>query len=139
MCWVMPPASPATTLALRMRSSSLVLPWSTWPMTVMTGGRGSASSPSSSSSQLVEAELALQLDLLLLAGVDEADLGADLGGEQLDHVVGERLGGRDHLALLQRKRTTSAAVRLSLGPRSCGVEARSTTIAPSGTGADAGV
>ena len=26
MCWVMPPASPATTLALRMRSSSFVLP-----------------------------------------------------------------------------------------------------------------
>ena len=29
MCWVMPPASPATTLALRMESSSFVLPWST--------------------------------------------------------------------------------------------------------------
>ena len=29
MCWVMPPASPATTLALRIRSSSVVLPWST--------------------------------------------------------------------------------------------------------------
>ena len=39
MCWVMPPASPATTLALRIWSSSLVLPWSTWPITVMTGAR----------------------------------------------------------------------------------------------------
>ena len=39
MCWVMPPASPAATLALRMASSSDVLPWSTWPMTVTTGGR----------------------------------------------------------------------------------------------------
>ena len=39
MCWVMPPASPAATSALRMASSSEVLPWSTWPMTVTTGGR----------------------------------------------------------------------------------------------------
>ena len=39
MCCVMPPASPATTLALRMKSSSDVLPWSTWPMIVTTGGR----------------------------------------------------------------------------------------------------
>jgi hypothetical protein len=28
------------TLVLRMASSSRVLPWSTWPMTVTTGGRG---------------------------------------------------------------------------------------------------
>ncbi len=40
MCWVMPPASPAATFALRMTSSSDVLPWSTWPMTVTTGARG---------------------------------------------------------------------------------------------------
>ncbi len=52
---------------------------------------------------VVDVEQLLELDLLLLAGVDEADLGADLGGEQLDHVVGERLGGRDHLALLHEE------------------------------------
>ena len=53
MCWVMPPASPATTLEERIRSNKRVLPWSTWPMTVTTGGRGlwSASSSSSSSSK----------------------------------------------------------------------------------------
>ena len=48
MCWVMPPASPETTLVLRIASSSEVLPWSTWPMMVTTGGRGCrlpASSP----------------------------------------------------------------------------------------------
>ena len=39
MCWVMPPASPAATRALRIASSKLVLPWSTWPITVTTGGR----------------------------------------------------------------------------------------------------
>ena len=53
MCWVIPPASPATTSVERMRSSRSVLPWSTWPITVTTGGRGrwSASSSSSSSSK----------------------------------------------------------------------------------------
>ena len=44
MCCVMPPASPATTFALRMRSSREVLPWSTWPMTTTTGARGTSSS-----------------------------------------------------------------------------------------------
>ena len=50
MCWVMPPASRATSLVFLIASSSLVLPWSTWPITVTTGGRGarSPSSPESS-------------------------------------------------------------------------------------------
>src|SRR4028118_2412127 len=39
MCCVMPPASPATTSVSRIASSSDVLPWSTWPMIVTTGGR----------------------------------------------------------------------------------------------------
>ncbi len=38
VCWVMPPASPAATLALRILSSRDVLPWSTWPRIVTTGG-----------------------------------------------------------------------------------------------------
>ena len=38
-----------------------------------------------------------------------------------------------------RKRTTSAAVRFSLGPSSWGVEARSMTMTPSGTAASCGV
>src|SRR6266576_832213 len=50
MCWVMPPASPAATLDLRMTSSSVVLPWSTWPMIVTTGGRGLSCSILSSTS-----------------------------------------------------------------------------------------
>ena len=40
MCWVMPPRSPAATSVVRMASSRLVLPWSTWPMTVTIGARG---------------------------------------------------------------------------------------------------
>ncbi len=50
MCCVMPPASPAATLAWRIASSSDVLPWSTWPITVTTGGRGRASSGRASTS-----------------------------------------------------------------------------------------
>ena len=40
MCWVMPPRSPAATSVVRMASSRLVLPWSTWPITVTIGARG---------------------------------------------------------------------------------------------------
>ena len=50
MCWVMPPASPLTTLVERMASSSEVLPWSTWPMTVTTGARGASAAGSSAAS-----------------------------------------------------------------------------------------
>ena len=100
MCWVMPPASPATTLAERMRSSSSVLPWSTWPMTVMTGGRGSLGVRIV---VVVVVEQGLQLQLLLLARLDEEHVGADLEGEQLDLLVGERHRGRDHLAVLQEE------------------------------------
>ena len=48
MCWVMPPASPAATSVSRIASSSDVLPWSTWPMIVTTGGRATRSSSASS-------------------------------------------------------------------------------------------
>lgn len=41
MCCVMPPASPSATDAPRNVSNSVVLPWSTCPITVTTGGRGS--------------------------------------------------------------------------------------------------
>ena len=43
MCCVIPPASVSTTDASRMASRSVVLPWSTWPMIVTTGGRGERS------------------------------------------------------------------------------------------------
>ena len=48
MCWVIPPASPAATSVFRIASSSEVLPWSTWPMIVTTGGRSTSSSSGSS-------------------------------------------------------------------------------------------
>src|SRR4029453_18586963 len=97
MCWVMPPASRATTSVWRMASSSLVLPWSTWPMAVNTRGGGEQ--------VLLAVGLGVlpALDLLEgvgLARVDDLDAGADLVGEQGDRLVGHRLGGGQHLAHL---------------------------------------
>ena len=43
------------------------------------------------------------LGLLLLTGVDQAHLGTQLGSEELDHVVGQRLCGGDHLALEEQE------------------------------------
>ena len=42
MTCVMPPASPDATRVLRTASRSEVLPWSTWPSTATTGGRGTS-------------------------------------------------------------------------------------------------
>ena len=89
MCWVMPPASPAATSVSRIASSSEVLPWSTWPMIVTTGGR---------SSEVLLGVLERRLDLDLVGGVDDLDLLVELVGEDLDRLVGERLGERRHLA-----------------------------------------
>src|SRR5581483_7730834 len=47
---------------------------------------------------VVERQQLLQLELGLHAGLDEDHVGAELLGDQLDHLVGQRLGGRDHLA-----------------------------------------
>ena len=57
---------------------------------------------------LVAEELCSQRSLLLLAWVDQPDLGADLGGEEIDHVVGEGLGRGHHLAL-EKKETHDVA------------------------------
>ena len=94
MCWVIPPASPAATWVWRIASSSEVLPWSTWPITVTTGGRSTRSSSSSSSTTGL-------LDLLL-GGGDDLDLAVELLGDRLDRLVGERLGEGRHLTLLHQ-------------------------------------
>ena len=134
MCWVMPPVSPEATSDSLMRSSRVVLPWSTWPMTVTTGGRGPQ--------QLVPvvvvffAEVAgLKLGFLLFAGVDEPHVGADLGGKKLDHVVRKRHRGRDHLALGQQETDDVGRAPVEPGASSWAVEPRSTMTSPSGTGA----
>ena len=61
-----------------------------------------------------------QLGLLLLAGVDQAHVGADLGREELDHVVGQRLGRHDHLALQQQEADDVAGAAVELGPEVAG-------------------
>src|SRR5207237_549097 len=69
---------------------------------------------------VVVGEHGLELDLLLLAGIDEQHLGADVVGEQLDHVVRERLGGGDHLALLQQEEDDVGRRAVQLGPEVLG-------------------
>ena len=93
MCWVIPPASPAATSVVRIASSSEVLPWSTWPITVTTGGRRTRSASSS-----VKVGLVVEL----LTGVDDLDLLVELAGQDLDGLVGQGLGQRRHLALLHQ-------------------------------------
>ena len=52
---------------------------------------------------LVDLQQSQHLGLLLLPWVDEDDFGADFGGKQLDHVVSQRLGSRNHFALLHEE------------------------------------
>ena len=113
MCWVMPPASPATTLVLRILSSSSVLPWSTWPMTVTTGGRGDGGD--GLVLVVFVEELREQLGFFLLTRVDEVDLGADFGGVELDHVVREALDGGDDLALEEQEANDVRGAAVELG------------------------
>ena len=88
MCCVMPPASVSTTAVERIASSSVVLPWSTWPMIVTTGGRAERSASTSSTISL----------LLVVGGVLDRHLALDLGRDQLDLLVRERLRRGPHLA-----------------------------------------
>ena len=52
---------------------------------------------------VVLAEHGLQLELGLLARLDEQDLGAERLADELDHLVGERLGTGDHLARVEEQ------------------------------------
>ena len=52
---------------------------------------------------VVFAEHRLQLELGLLAGLDEEDLGTERLGDELDHLVGERLRAGDHLAGVEQQ------------------------------------
>ena len=89
MCWVMPPASVSTTADSRMASSSVVLPWSTWPMIVTTGGR---------SLSVVGGVLERDLLGLLVGRVADRDLALELAADQLDGLVAQRLRDLHHLA-----------------------------------------
>ena len=45
----------------------------------------------------------LQFEFLLLTWVDEKEVGADIESEQLHVIVGQRLGGGDHLTVVQQE------------------------------------
>ncbi len=112
MCWVMPPASPLTTLVSRMASSSEVLPWSTWPMMVTIGARGSMSTvwssvpmkPSSTSasdtrlgvwpnSRTISSAVSLSTTSVILCIVALLHQVLDDVDAALGHAVGEVLDG----------------------------------------------
>ena len=83
--------------------------------------------------------LGLELGFLLLAGVDQADGGAISAANSsimssLSDMVAVTIS-----PCCSRKRTTSAAERLSLGPTSWAVEPRSMMTSPSGTAASDGL
>ena len=52
---------------------------------------------------VIVAEQRLQLELGFLAGLDEQHVGAERLGDQLDHLVGEGLRARDHLAGVEQQ------------------------------------
>ena len=97
MCWVMPPCSPPTTLVLRIVSSSVVLPWSTWPMTVTTGGRGrsDASSSSYSGTGAWPAAVAPRRQ--------SSRVGLELLCDEIERLWRYRKGGGNHLAHLEQR------------------------------------
>ncbi len=101
MCWVMPPASPDNHVGL----ADLVEQQRLAVVDVAhhRDDRWARAEQALVLLLVVLEVLGLELGFLLLAGLDEADLGADLGGEQLDGVVGQRHRGRHHLALLQQE------------------------------------
>ena len=78
----------------------------------------------------------LQLDLFLLAGIDEQQLGADLEREQLHLLVGERHRRRDHLAVLEQEADDVGGGAVQLRERTPAPTPRvRSMIVPSGTGA----
>ena len=78
-----------------MASSSVVLPWSTWPMMVTTGGRDWS-----------DVRLVLERDLLglLVGGVPDLDLALELAADQLDRLVAQRLRDLHHLVRRHQER-----------------------------------
>ena len=64
---------------------------------------------------VVVAEQRLQLELGLLAGLDEQHLGAERLGDELDHLVGQRLRAGDHLARVEQQADEVGGGAVELG------------------------
>ena len=136
MCWVIPPASESAMLALRIWSRSFVLPWSTWPITVITGGRGGASSGRSSSSISSRVNISVSCSSPGSTRMTSAPISA--ANNSIMSSV------NDWVAVIispccMRNRTRSAAVRFNFDATSWAELARSTTTSPSGTAVLSGV
>ena len=118
MCCVMPPASVETTEVSRIASSSEVLPWSTWPMIVTTGR-----------ARLEIGRVVLEHlgGLDLVGRVRDRDLALELGADQLDGVVGQRLRDADELAEAHHRLLDDG------GRDARASSARSLTVTPDGT------
>ena len=65
-------------------------------------------------------EQRLELELLLLARLDEQHLGAERLGDELDHLVGERLRAGDHLARVEEQADEVGGVAVELRARAPG-------------------
>ena len=114
------------------------MPWSTWPITVMIGGRVSASSSSSSHRSSTCSTFWSSTSCSSPGSTRRMAAPTSAAKSSIWSSLIEWVAVTIS-PICMRKRTTSAAVRLNLGPSSCGVEERSTTISPSGTGVSCGV
>ena len=106
-------------------------------MIVTTGGRGRRSSSRSSSAS--SKYFAWSSASCSSPGSTSLDRRTDLSGEELDHVVGERLGGGDHLALEEKEADHVAGRTIQLWTELASRGSRSTMTSVSGTGALEGV
>ena len=87
MCCVIPPASPSATLALRAVEQQRLA------VVDMAHDRDDRRTDRRIVSDLIgKIEQLLEFDLLLLTRIDQTNLRTHLSGEQLDHVVAQRLG-----------------------------------------------
>ncbi len=64
---------------------------------------------------VVVTEQGLQLELGLLAGLDQQDLGAERLGDELDHLVGQRLRAGDHLTRVEEQADEVGGRAVQLG------------------------
>ena len=138
MCWVMPPASPATTFALRIASSRLGL-------TVVDVTHDGDDRRTDLEvlvglvlELLVEVDVeALEELLVLVLGRDDLDLVAELLAEHLEGGLVERLGRRRHLTEVEQHGHERTGVRRRSCRRSREIDAprrRRMTVLPSPRG-----
>ena len=135
MCCVMPPASPATTsVADRVEQLGLTV--------VDVTHDGDDRRTRLQGVLVLAVDLGVEVDVegleqlaVLVLGGDDLDVVAELGAEQLEGVLVERLGGRGHLAEVEQHRTSDAGLASIFSAKSVSDAPRgSRTISPSPRG-----